>query len=708
MIDRMTTSTSRKPAKANALPDPPPAPPGNANRLIVLATFIGFSYTIAWAALSAAADVMPPPRPDFPPPFDMTAALWRAGILIAAAAAIALAINAHLRHKYERASEDYRVRHQIARILGMTGNAPPVLMKVKERDRNTPVRVVLTGEAARRAELPTAQPKLVAAFAHAAGILESETHLLARRGKVTLYRDTDPRAEWQEPESAGTDTDLDTTPVPVVAPDAHTEQRVRDAMIGALESDKVEVFIAETHPNGAPQEVRIKYPTKMAAKVRGTGKGQVVLETMTDICPPQNDVWHLRHVTDRDTYILTDRIDPLARLIDLPPVEHSPDLEVGVVIGKKENGDDWRHRLMGGAHTLIAGQTGAGKGSVLWNILRAIAPMVADGRVRLWVIDPKRGVELGILRSVAVQFATDPDEQDALLKAFVAAMNKKGDQLAAAGLRKLPTPVTAAMPLDVLVIDELGNIAQDKDTQRLIKEILQLGRFAGCTVIGAMQNPKVEEFKHRDGFTVGVALKLTKAVQTDMVLGSGARNAGAFAEKISDRTPGVAYTVVGESTTADRVRCAFVSDEDMRVVAATMGVDVDAFDRSRVPLAAPPIGDPIPPAAQEQLPAEPSPPAQRRQATSKAKTITAAPEPIGELTADYARAHGRQVTLAKYSGPFPVVGYFDGDPDPVTVTAVEPHPEDDDRCMVTYSYDGEGERVDDLDDSWRFTIAPAA
>src|SRR5690606_37906430 len=150
-----------------------------------------------------------------------------------------------------------------------------------------------------------------------------------------------------------------------------------------------------------------------------------------------------------------------------------------------------------------------------------------------------------------------------------------------------------------------------------------------------------------------------------------ARNAGAFAEKISDRTPGVAYTVVGESTRADRVRCAFVSDEDMRVVAATMGVDVDAYDRSRVPLAAPPIGDPLPPAAQEALPAEPSP-APRRRAPAK----KAAPEPIGELTADYVRAHGRQVTLAKYSGPFPVVGYFEDDADPATVTAVGPHPED--------------------------------
>src|SRR5690606_4113106 len=104
--------------------------------------------------------------------------------------------------------------------------------------------------------------------------------------------------------------------------------------------------------------------------------------------------------------------------------------------------------------------------------------------------------------------------------------------------------------------------------------------------------------------------------------------------------------------------------------------------------------------AQEALPAEPSP-APRRRAPAK----KAAPEPIGELTADYVRAHGRQVTLAKYSGPFPVVGYFEDDADPATVTAVGPHPEDDDRCMVTYSYDGKGERVHDMDDDERFTIA---
>ncbi len=47
-----------------------------------------------------------------------------------------------------------------------------------------------------------------------------------------------------------------------------------------------------------------------------------------------------------------------------------------------------------GSHTLVAGATGAGKGSVIWSLIRALGPLIRDGLVRLWVLDPKGGMEL--------------------------------------------------------------------------------------------------------------------------------------------------------------------------------------------------------------------------------------------------------------------------------------------------------------------------
>jgi S-DNA-T family DNA segregation ATPase FtsK/SpoIIIE len=64
-----------------------------------------------------------------------------------------------------------------------------------------------------------------------------------------------------------------------------------------------------------------------------------------------------------------------------------------VPVGRREDGQPWAVRLRG-SHTLVAGATGAGKGSVLWSLIRSLGPGIRDGLVRLWVLDPKGGMEL--------------------------------------------------------------------------------------------------------------------------------------------------------------------------------------------------------------------------------------------------------------------------------------------------------------------------
>ncbi|EUA56387.1 ftsK/SpoIIIE family protein [Mycobacterium xenopi 4042] len=61
-----------------------------------------------------------------------------------------------------------------------------------------------------------------------------------------------------------------------------------------------------------------------------------------------------------------------------------------------------------GQHILIAGATGAGKGSVLWSLIAGLAPHVKTGRVRLCVIDPKGGMELGAGARCSPSSATTP------------------------------------------------------------------------------------------------------------------------------------------------------------------------------------------------------------------------------------------------------------------------------------------------------------
>jgi hypothetical protein len=76
-----------------------------------------------------------------------------------------------------------------------------------------------------------------------------------------------------------------------------------------------------------------------------------------------------------------------------PATDTTVDLS-SVRLGVTEAGMWWRLPVLG-QHILVAGATGSGKGSVLWSIIAGLAPAVRTGQVRLCVIDPKGGMELG-------------------------------------------------------------------------------------------------------------------------------------------------------------------------------------------------------------------------------------------------------------------------------------------------------------------------
>src|SRR5262249_9188063 len=57
-------------------------------------------------------------------------------------------------------------------------------------------------------------------------------------------------------------------------------------------------------------------------------------------------------------------------------------------VGRCEDGTLWLVRLHG-THLLIAGSTGAGKGSVIWGLIRALLAPMQTGLVRVLAADPK-------------------------------------------------------------------------------------------------------------------------------------------------------------------------------------------------------------------------------------------------------------------------------------------------------------------------------
>lgn len=270
--------------------------------------------------------------------------------------------------------------------------------------------------------------------------------------------------------------------------------------------------------------------------------------------------------------------DPLVRVVtgatDIPAAE--VDLSA-VRIGRRDDGADWQVSLLG-THVLLAGATGAGKGSVLWSLLAGIGPAIRDGLVQVVGIDPKGGMELGFGRELfrallTMDGAGAEDEAVSFLEELADEADRRASQLA--GHTRLLEP-SRNLPFLLIVVDELASvtafIADSKKRQRAevaLGRLLTKGRAPGMCVVAALQDPRKEIVKWRDLFPTRIALRLVEAGQTELVLRDGARERGARCERISETAPGVGYVVEDGSQAVTRVRAAYLADDDIRALAQT-------------------------------------------------------------------------------------------------------------------------------------------
>lgn len=256
--------------------------------------------------------------------------------------------------------------------------------------------------------------------------------------------------------------------------------------------------------------------------------------------------------------------DPLAGPVPLP--DPSPDVNLSAVpVGRTENGRELTLPLLG-AHLLIGGETGAGKGSVLWSLILGVAPAVSAGLVRLWVIDPKGGMELAAGAPLFDRFAHGgTEEYAALLEDAVHGLRARAARLRGVTRKLEPS---AEEPLCVIVVDELASLTAyvgDPELRRRITDALSLilsqGRAVGVVVVAATQDARKEVVGMRDLFPVRVALRTAEPSQADLLLGRGARERGARTESIPDSSPGVAFVAQEESPEPVRVRFGYADDD---------------------------------------------------------------------------------------------------------------------------------------------------
>ena len=129
-----------------------------------------------------------------------------------------------------------------------------------------------------------------------------------------------------------------------------------------------------------------------------------------------------------------------------------------------------------------------------------------------------------------------------------------------------------------MLVDEVAFLTAyqpDKDLRERVKAALATlttqGRAVGYCVVAALQDPRKEVMSIRNLFPDRIAMRLDEPEQVDMVLGDGARDRGATSDLISTDPAtgaGVAFVRLEADPDPVRVRAAWVSDEDIRAMAA--------------------------------------------------------------------------------------------------------------------------------------------
>lgn len=255
------------------------------------------------------------------------------------------------------------------------------------------------------------------------------------------------------------------------------------------------------------------------------------------------------------------------------------DLEA-IPVGVHEDGRLWLLRILG-AHILLAGATGSGKGSVLWSIVAGLGAAIKAGYVDVWVADPKGGMEFSRGEDLWTRFEWDSAGILAMLGEAVAQMRERTSKLKAAKVRKFrPSP---ADPLVLIIVDEAAALSsyatrEEQEEFRQLTGLLQTqGRAVGYSVVSAVQDPSKETMPNRQLFTVRIGLRLDEPTQIKMVHGESAKDRGARCDEIPTATPGVGYVAEDGRAGFARVRAFWVSNDDIDTLVATYAPDRPDF-----------------------------------------------------------------------------------------------------------------------------------
>jgi DNA segregation ATPase FtsK/SpoIIIE, S-DNA-T family len=258
-----------------------------------------------------------------------------------------------------------------------------------------------------------------------------------------------------------------------------------------------------------------------------------------------------------------------------------------VAVGKDIEGKAVMLDLAATPHLLIAGATGAGKSSGINCIITSLLMRTTPDDVRLILIDPKQ-VEMGQyqrLPHLLTQPVTNPKKAANALGWAVKEMERRYDVLSQIGYRdilgynkafkagKIQDPpgtdpdgpaVYEHMPYIVVVVDELNDLMMvaARDVEESITRIAQKARAVGIHLIVATQRPSVNVITGviKANIPARMAFAVSSLTDSRVILDQPG------ADKLVGK--GDMLLLPGNSSVANRIQGAFITEEEVREVVA--------------------------------------------------------------------------------------------------------------------------------------------
>lgn len=185
----------------------------------------------------------------------------------------------------------------------------------------------------------------------------------------------------------------------------------------------------------------------------------------------------------------------------------------------------------GAPHTLVAGGTGSGKSVLIRMMILDIAATNTPSQARLYMIDPKKGINYASLKKLphwAAPFITESNESLSIMDELIAEMDRRYELFAEESVEDLfeynRGHKRSMLPVLWLFHDEIADWTRDKDYNREFTDKMTIlatkARAAGIFLVLIAQRPDkdVLPMQVRDNLGNRLALKLETEASSKIAL----------------------------------------------------------------------------------------------------------------------------------------------------------------------------------------------